>query len=153
MRMFNKTLIGALAVSVSLMSGCATVPMGSKADDLALKQFKLPPADKAGLYVYRDSFVGQALKKTLFLDGNQIGETANKVYFHELVAPGKHTLSTESEFSPNALNFQAEGGKNYYFEQYIKMGVFVGGANLREVDEKTGQKEVQACHLAKSMPK
>ena len=62
--MFKNAVIGAALASSILLSGCASVPMASKDDDLALKQFTLPPEDKAGLYVYRNTVFGQALKKT-----------------------------------------------------------------------------------------
>jgi len=47
---------------------------------------------------------------------------------YKIVAPGTHKLSTESEFSENHTELKTEGGKNYFVEQSIKMGVFVGGA-------------------------
>ena len=78
-----------------------------------------------------------------------MGETANKTYFYKEIAPGEHQISTESEFSDNAITFQAEGGKNYFARQYIKMGVFVGGANLQMVSEQEGMEEVLKCRLAK----
>ena len=78
-----------------------------------------------------------------------LGETANKTYFYKTVVPGSHTLSTESEFGNNSIVFEAVGGKNYYARQYIKMGVFVGGANLELVGEEEGRKEVLECGLAK----
>ena len=146
--MFKNVIIGAAMVFSLVISGCATVPMAPKEDDLALKEFSAPPVDKAGLYIYRNTFGGQALKKTISLDGKVIGETANKVYFYKLIAPGEHTLSTESEFSDNFLSFEADGGKNYFVEQYIKVGVFVGGANFKMIDEEEGKKEVLKCDLA-----
>ena len=42
----------------------------------------------------------------------------------------------------------AEAGRNYFVEQYIRMGLFVGGANLRLVDEAEGKKSVLECQLA-----
>lgn len=66
------------------------------------------------------------------------------------LSQGEHTLSTEFEFSDNSLKFDAEAGNNYFFEQYIKMGVFVGGANLKQVSEQEGKKQVLECQLAKS---
>ena len=145
-----KSLVVASTFSVFLMvSGCATVPMASKEQDASLKAFSKPPADKAGLYVYRNTFGGQALKKNVYVDGVLLGETANKVYFYKKISPGQHQLSTESEFSDNAINFQASGGKNYFAEQYIKMGVFVGGANVKMVTDEEGMKNVRECSLAK----
>ncbi len=147
--MFKKAIFVAVIISVSLLTGCASVPMAPSEQDIALKAFSQPAADKAGLYVYRNSFVGQALKKTVYIDGVLLGETANKTYFYKEITPGQHQISTESEFSDNAITFQAEGGKNYFAEQYIKMGVFVGGANLRMVSEQEGMEAVRKCGLAK----
>lgn len=146
--MLKRLMVGAVLVCAALVSGCASVPMASKQEDAAAKQFSLPPNGKAGVYIYRNTFVGQALKKDVSIDGAILGETANKVYFYKVVEPGKHVVSTESEFSDNTLSFDAEAAKNYYIEQYIKMGVFVGGANLRMVDEEEGKNGVRECGLA-----
>lgn len=73
--------------------------------------------------VFRNSFVGQALKKLLSVDGQPLGQTANQVYFYKEIAPGEHVISTESEFGDNSVTFHAEGGKNYFARQYIRMGV------------------------------
>lgn len=146
--MIKNAVIGATLAFLFLLSGCASVPMASKDEDMKLKQFNVPPEDKAGLYIYRNTFGGQALKKNVYVDGEFIGETANKVYFYKLIAPGSHTLSTESEFGDNSVSFEAIGGNNYYAEQYIRMGVFVGGANIRMVDEDEAQKDILECNLA-----
>jgi hypothetical protein len=147
--MITRLLFSAAIVSAVFLSGCATVPMVPPQESVTLKQFPAPPNEKAGLYVYRNCFVGQALKKTVSLDGKIIGETANKVFFYKVIAPGKHELSTESEFSDNMIPFEADASKNYFAEQYIKMGVFVGGANLRMVDEVEAKKAIGECEMAK----
>lgn len=136
---------------IALLSSCASVKMAAKEEDTTLKQFPVPPADKAGLYIYRNSFLGQALTKEVYVDSNLIGETANGVYFYLLISPGTHTISTESEFGENSVMFDAEEGKNYFAEQYIKMGVFVGGAGIEMVDEETGMKSVLECELAEQL--
>lgn len=134
----------ALVLSVS----CASVPMAPPEQDAASKTFAAPPPDQAGLYVYRDSSFGAALTKDLFLDGLLVGPTAAKVFYRRLIAPGEHTLSTESEFGDNALTFTAEAGKNHFFRQFVKVGVFVGGAGLEAVSEEAGRKGVLACKEA-----
>ena len=140
----------AAAVGFAILTGCASVPMESPEADAALKTFASPPADQAGLYIYRDSFAGQGLKKTVTLDGKTIGETANRVYFHRLITPGLHKIGTESEFSDNVIDLVAAAGKNYYVRQSIKVGVFVGGAKLEIVPEDIGQAHLQKCTLAAS---
>ena len=139
-----------VVATLAVLTGCSSVvPLAPKEQDAASKTFKAPTSNMAGVYIYRNSFVGKALKKSLSIDGVAIGETANKVYFHKEVTPGEHTLATESEFGDNALKFKAEAGKNYFFQQYIKMGAFVGGAGLQAVSEEEGKQNVLECSEAK----
>ena len=78
-----------------------------------------------------------------------IGENAPDVFFYEEVEGDKfHTISTESEFSPNDLIVKVKSGMRYFIRQYIKFGVFVGGAALELVDEEKGKKEVSELDMA-----
>lgn len=137
------------AIATALLTGCATTPMESSAKNEEAKQFALPETGKSGLYIYRDdSIVGGALKKNIYVDDALIGESAPGVFFYKKVTAGAHKLSTESEFSENHLPITTESGKNYFFRQYIKMGAFVGGANLEQVSEEKGKEEVRKLKLA-----
>lgn len=147
--MQNRFKLFVAALGLATLAGCASVPMDTPSADAALKSFSAPPADQAGLYIYRDSFAGQGLKKTLKIDGEVIGETANRTYFYRLISPGNRVIATESEFSDNSINLMAVAGQNYYVRQSIKMGVFVGGAKLEVVPEATAQAHLQKCELAK----
>ena len=142
----RKAVLGLMLAA--LVSGCASVNMAPQEASNSAKQFAPPAPGKAGLYVYRDSVVGQALKKDLWLDGNCLGESAPDVFFHTQVAPGRHTLSTESEFSPNDLAILVEAGKNYFYRQFIKLGLVVGGAGLEEIPEDQGKAAVAKLQLA-----
>ncbi|WP_082170545.1 DUF2846 domain-containing protein [Pantoea vagans] len=136
------------AASVLFLSGCATVPLADQNSNLQAKTFPAPAQGKSGLYIYRDSFAGKALKKDIYLDGNCVGETSDKVYFYKQVEGDKlHKLSTESEFSPNNLEIYTSAGKNYYVRQLIKMGVFVGGAKLENVPEEEGKRVVMKSEV------
>jgi hypothetical protein len=140
----------ALAATI-LMSGCASVDMASKADSAKAKEFNPPSQGNAGVYVYRNSFVGKALKKDVWIDGKCIGESAPDVYFYTEVEGGKkHTVDTESEFSPNTLEIMFESGKNYFIRQFIKMGLFVGGAGVEQVPEEQGKADVAKLDMAKT---
>jgi hypothetical protein len=132
----------------TFLFGCASVKMASKEEDTALKKFALPPSDKAGLYIFRNSFLGQSVSREIYVDSVFIGKTANGVYFYLEIFPGTHTISTESEFGENSVMLEVEGGKNYFAEQYIKMGIFSGGAGIEMVDEKVGMQQVLDCELA-----
>ena len=59
-----------------------------------------------------------------------------------------HVISTESEFSPNTLALMIDAGKNYFIRQYIKMGLFVGGADLEAMSEEKGKLAISQLELA-----
>ena len=146
----SKVVLLVSVLTVTFFSGCSTVPLEPQEVSESAKAFNPPSEGKAGIYVYRDSFVGQALKKDVFIDNKCLGETANGVFFYQSVEGDKeHKISTESEFSANDISLKTNSGKNYYLRQYIKMGVFVGGANLELVDEKEAQKAISKLDMAK----
>ena len=144
-------IVSVIALTVALLvSGCASVDMASKAESAKAKEFNPPSQGNAGVYVYRDSFVGKALKKDVWIDGKCIGESAPDVFFYTEVAGGNnHKMDTESEFSPNTLELMFETGKNYFIRQFIKIGVFVGGAGLEQIPEEQGKIAVAKLEMAK----
>lgn len=150
----SKKVITLLLFSFAfLFYSCSAVQMASKEEDLALKNFTKPPSDKAGLYIYRNSLAGVLVIREIYVDSVLIGKTANQVYFYLELIPGAHVISTESEFGENSLSFEAEGGKNYFVEQYIKMGIFSGGSNVEMVSEELGKEQVLKCELAAQQEK
>lgn len=129
-------------------TGCASVPMAPPSEDQAKKTFNPPTEGMSGLYIFRNSSFGGALLKSIYLDGKFLGETGPNVYFYTEVKPGEHTVSTESEFSENHLKLNAEANKHYFIRQYIKMGLFVGGANFEILPPNEGKNGVMECKLA-----
>lgn len=138
-----------LALSALMLTGCASVNMASPQESDKAKQFSAPSAGNAGLYVYRNSFAGKALKKDIWVNGKCLGESAGDVFFYTQVEGGKkHKIETESEFSPNALEVFMESGKNYFVRQFIKLGAFVGGADLEQIPEEQGKADIAKLALA-----
>ena len=130
-----------------LITGCASVDMASPEASAKAKRFEAPSEGKAGVYIYRNSFVGKSLKKDLWIDGKCVGESAPNVFFYTEVKGGeRHKI--ESEFSPNALELMLEAGKNYFIRQFIKMGAFVGGADLEQVSEEQGKADIAELEMA-----
>ena len=145
--MFTRFAI--IALVSTLFWGCASVPMESPEKSAEAKQFNAPTEGKAGIYVYRSGSFGGALKKDVWVDGECIGETAPNVFFyHEVEGDAEHKISTESEFSPNDILLATKSGMLYFIRQYIKMGVFVGGAGVEVVSEEEGKKEVSELDMA-----
>jgi len=134
----------------ALFVGCASVSMDGPENNEMAKRFDSPSDGNAGLYIYRSGSFGGALKKDVWVDGRCIGETAPNVFFYdEVKGDEEHKISTESEFSPNDLLVKTEKGRNYFIQQYIKMGAFVGGAGVKLVGEEEGKKAVEKLGMAK----
>ena len=150
MQIKNKFMLSCISLSIVLFSGCSTVPLEPNNVSTEAKSFNLPPQGQAGIYVYRDSLFGAALKKDIWIDNKCLGSSAPEVFFYKTVeGDKKHTVATESEFSPNKLTLRTKSGKNYFVRQYIKMGAFTGGADLELVDEETGKKAIKKLKMAK----
>ena len=146
MRFFSIVVL----MAALMISGCASVEMATKTDSAKAKEFNPPAQGNAGVYIYRDSFVGKALKKDVWIDGKCIGESAPDVFFYAEVEGGKtHKVDTESEFSPNTFELMFEAGKNYFIRQFIKIGVFIGGAGLEQITEERGKVAVTKLEMAK----
>lgn len=144
------TLMAGAVATLVMMTGCATVPTVDSQTEQEAKKFSPPSEGMAGVYVYRDnSYFGSALYKDVYIDGICLGETARNVFFYTEVEGNKeHTVSTESEFSPNNLHFFAQPGELYFFRQYIRFGVFVGGAEIVQVHATEAKSVISSCDMA-----
>ncbi len=146
----KKTLLASTIITALSLAGCSSVPMESTEKSNIAKEFNAPTQGNAGVYVYRkDTFVGAALKKDVWIGSECVGQTAKGTFFYKEV-PGNEKLeiSTESEFSPNTLTINAKNGELYFVEQFIKMGAFVGGADLELANLETGKSEVLRLGMA-----
>ena len=143
----NKALIVA-AVLTACLSGCASVSTMDQAAAVEAINGN-PPEGQGRIYVQRDDVLGSGLYKDVYIDGKCLGETAPKTFFYADVEGNKdHYVSTESEFSPNHLLIYTKANEKYYIQQFIKMGVFVGGAALTQVDKDAALRAMQECELA-----
>ena len=142
-------LVGAI-VSVSiLLGGCVSVPTYS--DTEKVQALESQPKDGfSRIYVYRDNTpFGAALRKDIAIDGKCLGQSSMGVFFfRDVTGNCEHEVSTQSEFSPNSLTLYTEANKKYYLRQYMKLGVFVGGANLEVISEEEALKDLEKCKLA-----
>lgn len=101
-------------MSVYVLGGCASVPMGNVKQDIALKNFNAPnDKNKAGIYIYRNEMLGAAIKMHIRLDGKVLGSTAVNTYLYKEVEPGKHTISSGAE-NTDTLTIDTIKGKLSY---------------------------------------
>lgn len=142
----KKLLFAALVLSS--LAGCASVPMAPAEQDAATKKFT-PPADKTGLYVYRNESFGGAVTMHVALDNAPLGDTGGHTYLYKEIAPGKHTITSEAE-NKDTLDVDAKPGTNVYVWQEVKMGVFSARSKLHLMDEAQGQQGVRDSKLAQT---
>ncbi|MDR1285107.1 MAG: DUF2846 domain-containing protein [Campylobacteraceae bacterium] len=97
-----------------LLSGCAArVPMASKKADISAKEFKEPINNNAGIYIYRNEFIGAAIKMYVFVDNKPIGQTAANTYHYIELIPGNYTFKGSSE-NDSVINVEVAANKLYY---------------------------------------
>ncbi len=132
-------------LSAGLLTGCASVQMATSNEDAQAKNFTVNP-QSAKLYIYRNEFMGQAIKMPVELDGKEIGKTISKSFLVTTVAPGKHSLLSKAE-NDSSLEIDTEAGKNYYIWQEIKMGFLSARSKLQLVDAAQGQAGVRESKL------
>jgi len=135
-------------IIVSLLTGCASVPMASLDEDKQAKQFILNPG-KSNIYMYRNESLGGAIAMPVALDGRVAGKTGPKTYFYWSVDPGEHTITSLTENTAK-ITINAKAGRNHYIWQEVKMGMWAARSQLHEVSEKKGEKGVNECKLIKS---
>jgi hypothetical protein len=148
--MINKLAASVVLVAVSLLTGCASVPMASMEHDVQAKSFAVKP-DKSNIYLYRNESMGAAVKMDVVLDGKAIGQTVAKSYIKLEVSPGQHTLISKAE-TDDLLNINTEAGKNYFVWQEVKMGMLYARSLLHTKDEETGKADVRECKLIENLP-
>jgi Protein of unknown function (DUF2846) len=138
-------VVAALVLCLAIF-GCASVPMGDPIQDAALKTFKVP-ADKAGIYVYRNETLGAAVKIDVIIDGQNIGETATNTYFYREVTPGKHSVVSKAE-NTDSVEVDLKPGTLAFIWQEVKMGLLFARTKLHVVSEQEGRKGVMETKLA-----
>lgn len=148
-RLFKFLTITSL-LSLGLLTGCASIKMASPNDDARAKTFATHP-QLATVYVYRNEFMGAAIRMALEVDGKEIGKTSSKTYFALKLAPGKHSLVSKAE-NDSSLDLVTEAGKNYYVWQEVKMGLLSARSKLQLVDATQGQAGVRESQLIDTSP-
>jgi hypothetical protein len=136
----------AALLAAALASGCASVNMADPAQDAARKTFTAP-ADKAGIYIYRNEALGAAVRMPVAINGQLAGQTAANTYLYKEVAPGKVKVESLTEGRENIIEFEAKAGTLNYIWQEVKMGMWAAASKLHLVSAEQGQKGVKETKL------
>ena len=140
------SFLAAALLAASLATGCASVNMADPAQDAARKTF-VAPADKAGIYIYRNESMGAAIKMPVTVNGQMVGQTAANTYLYKEVEPGKVKIESLTEGKENKLEVDAKPGTLIYIWQEVKMGMWAAASKLHLVSTEDGQKGVKETKL------
>lgn len=135
----------------ALLAGCASVPKATPELDLAAKQFQPPKPGNAAVYVYRNESMGAAVRMSVLLNGQHVGDTGARSFLYFWVAPGKHQLVSKAE-NDSILELDAKAGSTYFVWQEVKMGIMSARSKLQLVDEAAGKAGVSECALVDTAP-
>jgi hypothetical protein len=141
------TGISAIALAVVLVAGCAPLPMADAGSAAQAKTFT-PSPDRANVYVYRNQYLGAAVRMAITADGKEIGITRGKTYLLLPLEPGQHTIVSQGQASL-PLKLVVAAGKNYFVRQEVTHNFFsfTYHSRLKLVDEATGRQGIDECEL------
>lgn len=138
--------LGILAVGLALLAGCSAVgKMPIEYDNWAKAQ--KPASEDALVYIVRPSNQGKAVLFKVTCDGNPIGATGGARYIFTKQPPGPHLFVSKAE-NKSELPIVLEGGKTYYLEQKVKMGLLKARNNLERLDDAEGIEKLARCSLS-----
>ena len=83
-------------IAIVFLAGCASVPMAPPEEDAAAKEFSTHP-DKASIFVFRNESMGGAVSMDITLNGEAMGKSGPKTFFHWLVDPGRYEIVSTAE--------------------------------------------------------
>lgn len=145
----KKIFLIAIITSMTILAGCASVPMVSAEKDLQTKQFS-PVPGKSSIYIFRNgNVIGQAIKTTITLNDKVVGKTAIRTYLNVVTNPGQQKISCLSEVNKSIL-LNTKPDQLYFVSQGMRMGVFKARCNIREVSALEGMQAVSVYHMAQS---
>ena len=151
MKVSNRWCLTVFLLMMSLIAGCASVPMMSIDDDVKAKSFAVP-TNKSSIYLYRNESFGSASRLTVALDGKVVGQTGSKTYFLWEVDPGPHEVSSyfvDDSTYRSTLKLNTDAGKAYFIWQEVTSLLSLIPL-LQEVNDEMGRKGVAECNRAQS---
>ncbi len=140
--MLKKIVILSLLYSTSvLFSSCVNFPIVAVTTRTPeSKNFNVKP-DKSRIYIYANENFAGAIKVSVSIDGNLIGQIIPKTFFNIEVEPGMHVVTCFAE-TTSQISINIKPGDSAFVKEELKIGAFKAKCSLRELDQVIGQKEL-----------
>ncbi len=140
----RRPILTVFVILVTLLTGCATVPLATSSLNDVAKTF-VPPHQRGRVYCYRPyNYVGCALTLPLEVDGQHVADLAPDTFAYFDLPAGVHEFSTFGSYistAPVKINVQPE---NLYF---LRWSVITG--RYTHTNEVLAKKQIQRCSLVK----
>jgi hypothetical protein len=147
--MMKRALFSLVIVSLSLLfaTSCASSAGASSEKSEAAKEFKKVPG-KGVVYLYRPGrFVAAAVSTAIKVNGQNAGGTGPGTFFRWELKPGTYVFSAQTSESSAAVEIDVKPGEHYFVMQNEHIGLNSTRVSMKQVDEKTGMKEVSKKKL------
>ena len=142
----------ALAISVSIFTGCASLPSpeAMKAETADYQLPKLPEPDNAIVYVVRPSGVGTLVRFNVFVDNQEdateVGYTRGSQYIYFQIPPGERKIYSKAE-NWAEMAFTAKAGDIVFVQQEPAMGFVMARNNVFKLEDYQGKYHVKNLSL------
>jgi hypothetical protein len=149
----SKLLAGALLLLGSALGAQAqdagapaarSAPAGIAAETQA--RLLQPVADRAVIYLLRDRGDVWQFEIRVMLDGRDMGATSPNSYFRWEVAPGVHTIVSDTQ-PPAVLELDTQAGGLYFVWQDINVGFLRAESRLERVNAYTAKQTMDSAVL------
>jgi hypothetical protein len=117
--------------------------------DTDRKQHPTPaqPADAALVYILRPTMYGQKAPTKFAVDGEWKGVNRGNNYFPIVLTPGEHYFCSKAQ-NRSVLSLTLEGGKTYFLQQHIQMGVMGIRNRLERMSDEEGRNTLKNANLS-----
>ncbi len=140
-----------LIACVILLSGCATVPIGTEAEKQTAASFT-PPPGMANVYIIRrEAYEGAAILANASVDTQMVGGLQTGSFILRIVPPGQHTVSIFSNENQSSIPFNAEPDHNYFFDVKSEMGWVSARFSIHLMPEAEAKAAVSRCKITASL--
>lgn len=135
--------------ALGTLSCAASFHLAPRVEDQSAKEFIVAPT-KARVYIFREHnwLFGSATVLPITVDGLSVGGNANGTYLAVEIAPGTHTILSQTGESLARVAIDASAGQIIFVEQRNHLGLLGPRVSLAQVDAARGKAGVLRGKLA-----
>jgi len=142
-KLLRPLLLSIISASALGLASCASGPSYAEVSKT------LPPIakGKGRVFVYRATSFGAAVRPSVKIDDQVVGKSMGNGFLYTDQTPGSHQISIMTEYNhKNTINVAS--GNPTFVRCHVTPGLLAAHVLPNEVDDATGEQEIQNCKLA-----